>query len=116
MNLKTYVKGVNVVVDTLWGDSGKGKIVDMASAHVDMVVRYAGGANAGHTIKNDQGTFKLHLIPSGILIQGSQLLILELSKSRHRREELLVFEQGIKITNKNLLISPSPFSYAVASS
>ena len=116
MNLKTYVKGVNVVVDTLWGDSGKGKIVDMASAHVDMVVRYAGGANAGHTIKNDQGTFKLHLIPSGILIPRFSILILELSKSRHRRRGIVSLQQGIKITNKNLLISPSPFSYAVASS
>ncbi len=66
MNLKSYVKGVNVIVDTLWGDSGKGKIVDMASPHVDMVVRYSGGANAGHTIKNDLGEFKLNLIPSGI--------------------------------------------------
>ena len=55
MNLKGYIEGTNVVVDTLWGDSGKGKIVDMAAQHVDMVVRYAGGSNAGHTIKNEKG-------------------------------------------------------------
>ena len=108
MNLKTYVKGVNVVVDTLWGDSGKGKIVDMASAHVDMVVRYAGGANAGHTIKNDQGTFKFHLIPSGIL-NPKVLNIIDsgvvLNPDTVVEELLSLRKQGIKITSKNLLIS-----------
>lgn len=108
MNLKSYVRGVNVVVDTLWGDSGKGKIVDLASAHVDMVIRYAGGANAGHTIKNDQGTFKLHLIPSGIL-NPKVLNIIDsgvvINPDTVIEELLSLRKQGIKITNKNLLIS-----------
>ena len=108
MNLKTYVKGVNVVVDTLWGDSGKGKIVDMASTHVDMVIRYAGGANAGHTIKNEQGTFKLHLIPSGILNPNVLNIIdsgVALNPDTVLEEILSLRKQGIKVTNKNLLIS-----------
>jgi len=108
MNLKNYVKGVNVVVDTLWGDSGKGKIVDMASAHVDMVIRYAGGSNAGHTIKNDLGEFKLHLIPSGILNPKVLNIIdsgVALNPDTVVEELHSLRKQGIKITSKNLLIS-----------
>ena len=54
------------VVGTQWGDEGKGKIVDWLSSKVDMVVRFQGGNNAGHTIKVDNKTFKLNLLPSGI--------------------------------------------------
>ena len=49
-----------------WGDEGKGKIVDLLSSNVDMVVRFSGGNNAGHTVNNSLGEFKLRLIPSGI--------------------------------------------------
>lgn len=55
-----------VVVGLQFGDEGKGKIVDLLAETADLVVRYNGGANAGHTVANDKGTFKLHLVPSGI--------------------------------------------------
>jgi adenylosuccinate synthase len=59
-----------VVVGCQWGDEGKGKIVDMLSGQTDMVVRYQGGDNAGHTVIHGGQTFRLHLIPSGILYPG----------------------------------------------
>ncbi len=55
-----------VVVGTQWGDEGKGKITDFLSEHAEVIARYQGGNNAGHTIKFDGETYKLHLIPSGI--------------------------------------------------
>jgi len=57
---------VTVIVGTQWGDEGKGKITDLLSHDMDMVVRYQGGNNAGHTVVIKDKTFKLHLIPSGI--------------------------------------------------
>ena len=57
---------VSVIVGTQWGDEGKGKITDLLSRDMDMVVRYQGGNNAGHTVVIKDATFKLHLIPSGI--------------------------------------------------
>ena len=54
------------VIGGQWGDEGKGKIIDFLARDVDYVIRYAGGNNAGHTVINDLGKFKLHLIPSGI--------------------------------------------------
>ena len=54
------------VIGGQWGDEGKGKIIDYLAGSVDYVIRYAGGNNAGHTVVNDQGTFQLHLVPSGI--------------------------------------------------
>jgi adenylosuccinate synthase len=58
---------VNVIVGAQWGDEGKGKIVDLLSEKFDIVARYQGGANAGHTVKVADKTTVLHLIPSGIL-------------------------------------------------
>ena len=57
---------VQIIVGAQWGDEGKGKIVDMLSEHVDIVARYQGGANAGHTVSFGQKEYVLHLIPSGI--------------------------------------------------
>lgn len=57
---------VQVIVGAQWGDEGKGKIVDMLSEHVDIVARYQGGANAGHTVCIGEKEYVLHLIPSGI--------------------------------------------------
>lgn len=57
---------VKVIVGANWGDEGKGKITDMFSAESDIVVRFQGGANAGHTIINDYGKFSLHQLPSGV--------------------------------------------------
>jgi adenylosuccinate synthase len=61
---------LNVVVGSQWGDEGKGKIVDMLSQDIDIVARFQGGANAGHTIVIDGKQIILHLIPSGILNPG----------------------------------------------
>ena len=55
-----------VLVGAQWGDEGKGKITDMLSKEADIVIRYQGGANAGHTIVNDYGKFALHTLPSGV--------------------------------------------------
>ena len=57
---------VKAVVGANWGDEGKGKITDMLSESADIIVRFQGGANAGHTIVNDYGTFALHTLPSGV--------------------------------------------------
>ena len=59
-----------VVVGSQWGDEGKGKIVDLLAKDADVIVRYQGGSNAGHTVVNDKGTFVFHLIPSGVLYRG----------------------------------------------
>lgn len=66
---------VRVVVGAQWGDEGKGKIVDLLSRDADIVARYQGGANAGHTIVVDGKKVVLHLIPSGILHPGVQCII-----------------------------------------
>lgn len=58
---------LDIVVGTQWGDEGKGRIVDLLSAQAEVVARYNGGDNAGHTVTVGQTTFKLHLVPSGII-------------------------------------------------
>ena len=63
-----------VIVGTQWGDEGKGKLVDYCAHDADYVVRYQGGANAGHTIVTDNTELKLQLLPSGV-VQGKKLLI-----------------------------------------
>ena len=65
----------NIVVGTQWGDEGKGKIIDIIASRADVVVRSQGGNNAGHTVVNDGQTYKLHLIPSGILYKNTPCLI-----------------------------------------
>lgn len=65
----------NIVVGTQWGDEGKGKIIDIIASRADVVVRSQGGNNAGHTVVNDGQTYKLHLIPSGILYKNTLCLI-----------------------------------------
>ena len=57
---------VTIIVGAQWGDEGKGKVIDMLAERADAVVRFSGGDNAGHTVINPQGIFKLHLIPSGV--------------------------------------------------
>ena len=57
---------VKAVVGANWGDEGKGKITDMLAKNADIIVRFQGGANAGHTIVNDYGKFALHTLPSGV--------------------------------------------------
>ena len=64
-----------VVIGAQWGDEGKGKITDLLSKSADVVVRSQGGVNAGHTVVVEDQTFKLHLIPSGILYPNTQCII-----------------------------------------
>lgn len=64
-----------IVIGAQWGDEGKGKITDLLSRSADVVVRSQGGVNAGHTVVVDEQTFKLHLIPSGILYPDTECII-----------------------------------------
>ena len=66
---------VTVVVGAQWGDEGKGRIVDYLGQRADLVIRYQGGDNAGHTVVNDYGKFALHLVPSGIFNPATTCLI-----------------------------------------
>lgn len=66
---------IRVVVGTQWGDEGKGKMVDYFAENADLVVRFQGGDNAGHTVANEYGVFKLHLIPCGIFYKSCSNLI-----------------------------------------
>jgi len=66
---------VTVVIGTQWGDEGKGKVVDYLAERADYVARFNGGNNAGHTVINEFGTFKIHLVPSGIFAQNTVGLI-----------------------------------------
>ena len=66
---------VEAVVGANWGDEGKGKITDMMAEQADIIVRFQGGANAGHTIVNDYGKFALHTLPSGIFYQHTTSII-----------------------------------------
>lgn len=97
-----------IVIGAQWGDEGKGKITDLLSKSADMVVRYQGGVNAGHTVVVKDQTFKLHLIPSGILYSDTACLIgsgtvidpKELIAELDRLDEL-------NVSSKNLVISES---------
>ncbi len=64
-----------VVIGAQWGDEGKGKIVDYLAEEADLIVRFSGGANAGHTIVNNGKTYKLHLVPSGIVYDGKKVVL-----------------------------------------
>lgn len=98
----TAVVGIN------WGDEGKGRMVDLLSSDYDIVIRYQGGNNAGHTVINDKGKFVLNLLPSGILrdntinVMGCGMVI----DIEHLYKEMgKLVEAGIKIGPKNLVIS-----------
>ena len=95
------------VIGTQWGDEGKGKIVDWLSARADLVARFQGGHNAGHTIVLDQKVFKLSLLPSGIIrkklsIIGNGVVI---DPWALIKEIETIEKQGLKITTKILKIS-----------
>jgi adenylosuccinate synthase len=66
---------VTAIVGAQWGDEGKGKITDLLAQEADVVVRFGGGSNAGHTVINEFGEFKLHLIPSGVFNPDATVLI-----------------------------------------
>ena len=98
----TAITGIN------WGDEGKGRMVDLLSQDYDIVARYQGGDNAGHTVKNERGKFVLNLIPSGILrpsivcVMGGGMVI----DPQHLEKEIATLrELGIAIGPENLKIS-----------
>ena len=66
---------VMAIVGAQWGDEGKGRIVDALAGEMDWVIRFQGGDNAGHTVVNRYGEFKLHLIPSGIFYPDTRCLV-----------------------------------------
>jgi adenylosuccinate synthase len=99
---------LTAIVGTNWGDEGKGRMVDLLSENYDIVVRYQGGNNAGHTVVNDKGKFILNLIPSGILrddtvnVMGNGMVI----DLEHLVGEIgRLTEKGVKVTPENLKIS-----------
>ena len=66
---------VKAIVGANWGDEGKGKITDMLAQESDIIVRFQGGANAGHTIVNNYGKFALHTLPSGVFYDHTTSII-----------------------------------------
>ncbi len=94
------------MVGAQWGDEGKGKITDLLSKSADVVVRYQGGVNAGHTVVVKDQTFKLHLIPSGILYPDTECII---GTGTVIDPKVLIAEldqiEALGISTKNLLIS-----------
>jgi len=95
-----------IVIGAQWGDEGKGKITDLLSKSADVVVRYQGGVNAGHTVVVKDQTFKLHLIPSGILYPETECIIGcgTVIDPKVLIEELDQLEK-LGISTENLLIS-----------
>src|SRR5947208_6163217 len=96
------------VIGAQWGDEGKGKIVDWLSARADVVVRFQGGHNAGHTLVVDGKTFKLSLLPSGIVRPGKLSVIgngVVLDPLALMEEIERVRSQGIAVTPDNLRIA-----------
>ena len=99
--------GVTAIVGAQWGDEGKGRVVDYLAQHADVVIRFQGGDNAGHTVVNHLGLFKLHLVPSGIFnpatccIIGAGTVIHPPSLLSEIREQLV----PVGVTMDNLWIS-----------
>ena len=99
-----------VVVGSQWGDEGKGKIVDWLSNRADVVVRFQGGHNAGHTLVVDGVTYKLSLLPSGV-VRGGKLSVIGngvvLDPWAFLSEIERIKSQGVLVTPENLIISES---------
>ena len=97
-----------VVVGSQWGDEGKGKIVDWLSSEADVVIRFQGGHNAGHTLVIDGITYKLRLLPSGIVrknkisIIGNGVVVDPWALLEEIKE---IKSKGIEISEKNLILS-----------
>lgn len=99
---------VTIVIGAQWGDEGKGRFVDYFSADAEMVARYAGGDNAGHTVAVQGEVFKMHLIPSGILHQGVVAILgngMVINPVNLVKEMNRLREQGVDITPENMIIS-----------
>ena len=101
-----------VVIGTQWGDEGKGKIVDWLSQKADLVVRFQGGHNAGHTLVVDEKIFKLSLLPSGIVRENTIVLIgngVVIDPFHLKKEIDELKNQNIQISLENLIISDCAF-------
>ena len=97
-----------VIAGINWGDEGKGRMVDLLTERFDVVVRYQGGGNAGHTILNEKGRFALHLLPSGIFRDGVINVLgngVALDPENLYREIQDVRSKNVEITPENLKIS-----------
>ena len=98
----------SAIVGVNWGDEGKGRMVDLLTDHYDIVVRYQGGGNAGHTVINRYGKFALHLLPSGIFRAGVLNILgngVALDAENLMREIDTVREGGVSVTPDNLKVS-----------
>lgn len=103
-----------VVMGTQWGDEGKGKIVDYLAERADVVVRYQGGNNAGHTVVVNKVEFKLHLLPSGILYKGKTCVVGNgvvidpgvMLKEIKGMQDKGIDTTGLKISNRAHVIMP----------
>ena len=96
------------IVGINWGDEGKGRMVDLLTQDYDVVVRYQGGGNAGHTVINEYGKFALHLLPSGIFRKGVVNILgngVALDPENLWKEIQQIQAQGVEITPENLKIS-----------
>lgn len=96
------------IVGINWGDEGKGRMVDLLTQNYDVVVRYQGGGNAGHTVINEHGKFALHLLPSGIFREGVVNILgngVALDPENLWNEMQDVMEKGVSLTPENLKIS-----------
>lgn len=99
---------LNIIVGCQWGDEGKGHITDLLATEADIVARFSGGDNAGHTVAIGDETYKLHLIPSGIIHQGVICLIgngVVLNPAAILREIDELAERGIDVSPQRLQIS-----------
>ena len=98
----TAIVGIN------WGDEGKGRMVDLLTESFDVVVRYQGGGNAGHTVINRYGQFMLHMLPSGVFRKGVVNVIgngVALDPEHLITEIRELQNKGVSITPENLMIS-----------
>ena len=96
------------VIGTQWGDEGKGKIVDWFSEHVDVVVRFQGGHNAGHTLVIDDEVYKLHMLPSGVMRPGKLSIIgsgVVVDPWNLVAEINAIRKQGVEITPETLAVA-----------
>ena len=96
------------IVGINWGDEGKGRMVDLLTQDYDIVIRYQGGGNAGHTVINEYGKFALHLLPSGIFRRGVVNILgngVALDPENLWKEMQEVSSKGVSITPENLKIS-----------
>jgi len=106
---------VTVIIGSQWGDEGKGKAIDYFARDADFVARYNGGNNAGHTVVNELGTFKIHLVPSGIFYPHTQCLmgggmVIDPAVLLQELDELhgagVKFEKRLHISQRAHLIMP----------